>query len=1523
MPLIVVFIFQINIYHKELKKDEEITIGSGKKDTIKVESLPPKQIIIEWKKKGIYVSSREPYYVKKQIFEPEKLISIGEKREMKLFIGAYTGEAKRRVKLPYNCLIKLGRNEKGCSDNNIGLQKKYVSRKHLVIKSEAGVVRVEDLNSKNGTYLNGKNISQAKMQSGDVLSVLAIRIKFLNGELIFENIGEDLQINKIPDDLAAYNVSMANGLQIPIYHCSPRIQKEFPTNAITLAAPPPRRTYGRRGILASLVGQSAMVASTMAMGVVSPAYMIARAAGMIPTIVNINNQAGEDKRQKKLQQMRQEYYGQYIQAQKVRIETVANEQREILTEENPSPNECMETVRKVDRKLWERDCRDRDFLDVRLGMGYEPLCVEVKSFQREGSFQMETDEAQQMAEEIIEQTRIVDYVPARLKLLKYNTVGVIGDRKRVVNEVRNLIINLSTTHFYKDVKIVGIFDEDEKAEWYPIRWLPHVWDDEQQSRFLAFNKSEVHTLCEKMNDMLVTRINSLSERQDNKGTIIHPQYLFILGSRKYMAEELLLNNLLQNRPELGVSTLFLFDEMHYLNKECQYIVDLNHDPCAYEKDKINKKIYFTMDDSVSIDDFDIFTRNMAAIQLEETTEKARVPDGVTFLQGYRIRDVDELDVISRWKNSKPYETLAAPIGVLAGNKVFALNIHENDTSGHGPHGLVAGTTGSGKSELLLTWILSMAVNYHPHDVNFVLIDYKGGGMASQVKDLPHVVGTITNIGNSIRRSLISLQSETERREKLFTQCDEKYGIKIKDIYDYQRYYKKGMISEPLPHLVIVVDEFAELKKEQPDFMKQLKQVARVGRSLGIHLVLATQKPSGVVDDQIWSNSRFKLCLKVQDSADSREMLKRPDAARITRAGRAYVLVDNGQLYELFQSFWSGAPYSWGIRDTQDALNRVRIVTADGMRLKTVAEEKTRRQSDTDELHAIVKYIVKITQKEGIKKLNGPWLPELPEFLPLSFMERRVGYQKDGRWEGSESWLRIPIGMYDNPSIQSQGIQYLNLAKTGHTGIYGAPSTGKTTLLKTVLMSVGLNYTPEQVQVYVIDCGGGSLSMFTEMPHVGGVALREDSEKVSKLETMLWQEVEYRKKEFLQNHVGSLEAYRDMIGKRIPAWILMIDNLAAMFAAYPDLENTMVTLTESWAKYGIYLIYTANNLAGVKYKMQQSMKYAIAFELSDKSDYTNLVGSVYGVALPQNAGRALVKDEVPLIFQVAFYADGENELQCNKALHKILHQMNSNWRGNRPKAIPIMPESIEMSDIQNAYLERERIPLGIRFSDIKISYVDMLERYIFIVSGMVRSGKSKYLGRIADMVHNKFADSMIYIFDGQGGGLKNSEQYASGYCKYDQSEDMDDILAEIVGNLEKRNNLHNQEVLEQPSSFDASASNRSDAQICIFIDDIKEFTDIVKNEQRDMMERICRKAQGLGVVVFAAGCITDINKAYEFEPLTRMLVSYKQGMLLSGSVSMCYFFENDLKYAEKSMEIGEGEAYLMDNGTCTKIKLAGD
>ena len=323
---------------------------------------------------------------------------------------------------------------------------------------------------------------------------------------------------------------------------------------------------------------------------------------------------------------------------------------------------------------------------------------------------------------------------------------------------------------------------------------------------------------------------------------------------------------------------------------------------------------------------------------------------------YDVGRVEQLNVYDRWKNNDTTMSLQAPVGIDATGIQIALDVHEKY---HGPHGLIAGSTGSGKSEFIITYILSLAINYHPDDVNFVLIDYKGGGLAGafQKRDikLPHLVGTITNIDTvGLQRSLASIQSELRKRQIQFNKARELTDESTIDIYKYQKLYHDGIVKKPIPHLFIICDEFAELKQQQPDFMDELISVARIGRSLGVHLILATQKPAGIVNDQIRSNSKFGICLKVQDRSDSVDVIKRPDAAKLKKAGQFFLNVGNDELFVLGQSGWAGAGYFPSDITKREIDTSVEFISNIGASVKKM-DNRTKKKEVKSQWGSINKY----------------------------------------------------------------------------------------------------------------------------------------------------------------------------------------------------------------------------------------------------------------------------------------------------------------------------------------------------------------------------------------------------------------------------------------------------------------------------------------------------------------------------------------------------------------------------------------
>ena len=398
-------------------------------------------------------------------------------------------------------------------------------------------------------------------------------------------------------------------------------------------------------------------------------------------------------------------------------------------------------------------------------------------------------------------------------------------------------------------------------------------------------------------------------------------------------------------------------------------------------------------------------------------------------------------------------------------------------------------------------MLSLAINYHPDDVTFLLIDYKGGGLAGAFQKnnikLPHLVGTITNIDTiGLQRSLASIKSELKRRQVKFNEARNMTDEGTIDIYKYQKLYHEGVVKEPISHLLIICDEFAELKQQQEEFMDELISVSRIGRSLGVHLILATQKPAGVVNDQIRSNSKFAVCLKVQDREDSMDVIKRPDAASLKGSGQFYLQVGNDEYFVLGQSAWCGAPYFPSEVTKKKIDNSIQFISDIGITIKRVDDSVQKVVSNHGEqLTNILRYMCMLAKNENIQAENL-WLDTIPETIFVNDLRMKYGIKP------STKNVDLVIGEYDDPENQRQGIVDVNLSTDGNIVIYGNAESGKETFLSTLVYDLISCYSTERAWLYLLDFGSEALKIYKDSPHVGDVIFISDAEKLSRFFDMI-------------------------------------------------------------------------------------------------------------------------------------------------------------------------------------------------------------------------------------------------------------------------------------------------------------------------------------------------------------------------------------------------------------------------------------
>ena len=836
-----------------------------------------------------------------------------------------------------------------------------VSREHTVLYlSNSGWVISNK--SKNGIYVNSQLISDEKiLEFGDHISIVGLNLVFLGNIIAVDNSQGNTVIN--PNTLIPYENQQTGEEQKEellfkdsriLLHRAPRNIIKIDREPVEIEAPPAKQEAKKQSLWQVILPSLAMSLPMLLCGFLmvysskkmsgsggsgGGAFMymgiiMALSSAVTSIITTLIGASGQGKEEKKNNLKRFDAYSKYLIDLTEKIRTKYNNNMAALNTMYKSAKEC--TLYDADSGLlWNRNPRHADFLSFRLGTGnlqfQAPIVIPKEKFS------MVEDSLMEKPKMIKESFEVLYDVPIGVDLLAHKVVGLIGgsDYRGAIQVIRLFATQIAANNCYTDVKMVFVYDKDSAyniGAWDFAKWFPHVWSEDKKVRYMASDKQEASDVFYELAKVFRQRDELPSSEQTATPS---PYYIMFLMNPELIEGELISKYVYSTDPKYGLSTVIVADSYANIPNACEYIIE-NDDifrgkyHVSQEKEAQVNIVF----DEISDEELDTFARKLSNIYVTETGTGGDIPSSITFFDMYGVKKLEELNVLDRWRKNRTYDNIKGLTGQRAGGADCYLDVHEKY---HGPHGLVAGTTGSGKSETLQTYMLSLAVNYSPDDIGFFIIDYKGGGMANLFNGLPHLIGQISNLsGNQVRRAMVSIKSENRRRQRIFNENG------VNNINLYTKLYKNNEATLPVPHLFIIIDEFAELKREEPDFMRELISVAQVGRSLGVHLILATQKPSGTVDDNIWSNTKFRLCLRVADKQDSNDMLHKPDAAYLTQSGRCYLQVGSDEVYELFQSGFSGAIYDEDDAGSTDIAKLVSLtgkVDLTGNYAKTAQKER--------------------------------------------------------------------------------------------------------------------------------------------------------------------------------------------------------------------------------------------------------------------------------------------------------------------------------------------------------------------------------------------------------------------------------------------------------------------------------------------------------------------------------------------------------------------------------------------------------
>lgn len=1252
--------------------------------------------------------------------------------------------------------IKIG----GTNDCAIAFSDPFLRADSLILShANNGTITVQDNNSKYGVFVNGSKITKPTMiHNLDFFSIVDFSFFYKDGKL-YTSSKENMTISGLQSRTVENH---STHFKYPKFNRNTRVQYVIPEEEIEIQQASPKPASPKKNIVMSLIPSLVMLAMTIVLrGIIGGGgtFVIYSAVSMsIGVIMSVISFIQDNKQYKKDYQERIDTYNNYINEKKATIENSRVNELRVRNLIYESLDSSIGEVNSFGRRLFEKSQGDKDFLQVYLGKGRIESSNPVKYNKLE--FVDLEDPLATLPETVAENYRYIDQAPIISDFNASCCIGVVGPEIILEQLLKNMTLDISIRHFYNEVKLVYVLSDEytEKMKW--IRWLRNVDNNKLDVKNIVCDEESKNLILEDLYITLSTRENLLAQ---NKDTVFSEQYVvFVTDSASINTHPV--SKYFKICANLGFTFVFLDEYEENLPQGCTEIIRLQDAKTGSilktENGDVSSSFTFP---AVSDETAETVALKLGSVTVDEVSLEGELTKNISMFEMLGILSVDDIDLTERWKSAKVYKSLAAPLGVKTKNQMVYLDISDK-AGAHGPHGLVAGTTGSGKSEVLQTYILSIATLYHPYEVGFVIIDFKGGGMANQFKNLPHLIGTITNIdGREINRSLLSIKAELVKRQEIFSKSG------VNHINDYIKLFKAGKVSIPLPHLIMIVDEFAELKQEYPDFMKELISAARIGRTLGVHLILATQKPAGVVDAQIWSNSKFKLCLKVQTKEDSNEVIKTPLAAEIVEPGRAYFQVGNNEIFDLFQSAYSGAAVPEG-NVNSDKIYAIYERNLWGKKtLKYTNKRSKTSTSSLSQLQAIVDYVHDYCDSQGITKLPGICLPSLKDKITTN----ELTYATD-----PEPRICVPVGIYDDPEQQQQGTVELDLSKD-NVYIVGSAQMGKTVMLQTMIYGLINKYTPQQVNVYLIDCGSMVLKIFEDSVHVGGVVLSNEDEKCKNLFKLLNGLVVQRKKVLSGKGVGNYAAYLEAGYTDMPMVVVAIDNMAAFKEYFPDQAEDIDSLTREAQGVGISFVVTAATSNALNYRTQANFGRKFVLNCNDTNEYSNIFGHCKSTP-KENAGRGLFMHEKRILeYQIAMFGKSEKEADRSQELKDFIEKRNSECNSKATK-IPMIPEKLSlnetMSNDTQAFRTPGILPVGMDFGTVALTSINLSVNGSLTLLGDTES-KEVFVGNFMKMISQTvvFHNIEAFVVDDKSRKLKECDEY--GFVRH-YTSDVSDGLATV-------------------------------------------------------------------------------------------------------------------------------------------------
>lgn len=1149
----------------------------------------------------------------------------------------------------------------------------------------------------------------------------------------------------------------------------------------SLDAPPPVESGGGGMNMMSLVPLLGAGLSMTVMMLFRGSSLAAVGALMmivtvLASVVMMVSQRGKQGRQRREQR---ENYLEYLERARTQLRAEEQLAERVARVGSPPPDALFDIIRNPQR-LWERRRANEDFLRVRLGTG--PRRNREIHVANAGSALQQADTFMTTELELLRQRyESSPDLPITLPLDCAGNVSVIGSRAFVLQVGRLLVAEAASFHSPEDLLLAIACDEEERPDWEWATWLPHLADQQKTHRTGPVRRlaPTVEHLSDLLREDLLERSSLAAESRKNflRGGVgaALPRLLVVADAYGRLPVELHLPDTHAAPGQLGITTVNLVADR--VQEPGEVALRISETPDGfmvenYRVDGVDPLVERGILDDLPVPTAEAVARDLAPLRLSpDSLEHDASESSVGFLEMLGLTpELGAEDIRRLWQPRSEVDFLRVPLGADDRGRPTLLDLKEAAQFGQGPHGLCIGATGSGKSEMLRSLVVGLLATHPPETLAMVLVDYKGGATFAPFERAPQVTGVITNLSDDlslIERVYASLAGEIQRRQEVL-----KSAGNLANITDYQLHRQErkthGEDLPPLPHLVVIIDEFGELLTARPDFIDLFLSIGRIGRSIGVHLLLSSQRIEAGKLRGLDTYLSYRIGLRTLSEAESRTVLETPDAFHLPPVpGFGYLKVDT-TTYTRFKAGYVSGPLDALLEEQeheddggeQDEVLEVPRYAATLLSSNPAAREAPAPQSTSGSKRTTGPTVLSTlmeTLSTFPRAVDPIWLPPLPAGISLDAAAGGIQTTSQGLRLGHAMTrtapLRIGVGLLDDPAHQWQGVWELDLsANGGNLAIVGGPQTGKSTALRTIVAGLALTHSPAEVGVYGIDLLGSSLMALEGLPHVGGVAVRSNREVIRRTVDELLAMLTERERLFERYQIDSLPTLRRMCAQgQVPEVtsadvVLVLDGYGQLTDEFEDIEKQVHSLIARGGGYGLHVVTTSSRMNEIRISQQSFFGNRIELRLADPGESAHGRKTADAVSLGR-PGRGLAANKLQGHFALPRIDGVSDEDTAVQGMRDLVAAVASST-DQRAMRVRVLPETVPASTV--AVPERQAlVPLGLREADLDVEYLDLelRERHLMVL-GDEGSGKTNVLRTvIRSMVAQHTADDVVLaVFD---------------------------------------------------------------------------------------------------------------------------------------------------------------------------------